>query len=321
MKTLLRLAVAAALAATLLAQTDWTGSWKNAEMQLTLHRTPDGHKGTILFGGRSLPLTATPAGDRLQGTFTADGARFSFALERSPQGAVTLTSDGTPYLLDPVPSSTAPNPLARPASPPPPPSGLTGDWQGPQGLVRFNPDGTAIIAGQTYRYTLQATTLTLIANDGQVPLPYQLNGNTLSLGAAGQAIQLTRLPANPAPAAAPATGGILPELIGKWCYLANVYATNGGARSSSQCFTLNPDGTYQFYGETGSSNPFGSSASSAADEGAWTATATTITAHSRLRGTTTYRLEKRNHPKNSNDPMLVLDGQAFVTAYQKPPWR
>jgi hypothetical protein len=116
MKTLLRLAVAAALAATLLAQTDWTGSWKNAEMQLTLHRTPDGHKGTILFGGRSLPLTATPAGDRLQGTFTADGARFSFTLERSPQGAVTLTSDGTPYLLAPVPSSTAPHP-------PPPPGG------------------------------------------------------------------------------------------------------------------------------------------------------------------------------------------------------
>ena len=37
-------------------------------------------------------------------------------------------------------------------------------------------------------------------------------------------------------------------------------------------------------------------------------------------GVTTYVLEKRNHPKN-NEPMLVLDGQAFVTFYQKPPWR
>ncbi|HZV69137.1 MAG TPA: hypothetical protein VFG10_06315 [Saprospiraceae bacterium] len=32
-------------------------------------------------------------------------------------------------------------------------------------------------------------------------------------------------------------------------------------------------------------------------------------------------LEQRNHPKNVNDPMIVLDGRAFVTAYNKPPWR
>ena len=51
----------------------------------------------------------------------------------------------------------------------------------------------------------------------------------------------------------------------------------------------------------------------------WSATATSITAYSNTNGTTTFRLEKRNHPKN-NDPMLVLDGEAFVSYYQKAPW-
>jgi hypothetical protein len=32
-----------------------------------------------------------------------------------------------------------------------------------------------------------------------------------------------------------------------------------------------------------------------------------------------YAFEKRNHPKN-NDPMLVINGDAFVTYYQRPPW-
>jgi len=60
--------------------------------------------------------------------------------------------------------------------------------------------------------------------------------------------------------------------------------------------------------------------SQSSDRGAWTATETSITARSAGGRITTYVLEKRNHPKN-NDPMLVLDGQAFVTFYQKPPWR
>jgi len=60
--------------------------------------------------------------------------------------------------------------------------------------------------------------------------------------------------------------------------------------------------------------------SQSADSGTWTATEGTLTTHSRGGKTSTYRLEKRNHPKNVRDPMIVLDGQTFVTAYSKPPW-
>lgn len=113
-------------------------------------------------------------------------------------------------------------------------------------------------------------------------------------------------------------GGVLQELVGKWCYLSNVQANDGG-RMSEICITLNGNGTYEYYGETNSSNPYGGSSSQESDSGRWTATATTITAHSSSGETKNFTLEKRNHPK-TGDPMLIIDGDAFVTAYQKQPW-
>ena len=115
------------------------------------------------------------------------------------------------------------------------------------------------------------------------------------------------------------SGGSQPqELVGKWCYMANVTANDGG-RSSNRCFTLYPDGRYEYYGETSSSGEYGSTASQESDRGTWSATSDTITANSQTGGSQTFRLEKRNHPK-TNDPMLVLDGEAYVTYGQKPPW-
>lgn len=125
--------------------------------------------------------------------------------------------------------------------------------------------------------------------------------------------------------AAPATGATplppgkpLPELVGKWCYLANVQANDGG-RQSNTCFQLNADGSYQYHSETSSSGQFGATASESDDEGRWQASGDTLTAQSTSGKITNYRFEKRNHPK-TNDPMLVFDGQAFVTYFQKPPW-
>lgn len=322
-------------------QGDWNGSWKGANnLQVTIQaKGAAGFAGTIVLDGQSLPFTAQAAGpEKLEGSFTAEGAKFPFTLTRGGGNHLTLASDGTTYLLAPVGNAAGAarprNPLGGGGAPPAPGSSnsIVGDWQGPQGPVRFTADGQMMLAGQSYRYTVQGSVITLIATDGQVPLPFQLNGDAMTLGQGAQSIQLRRLgagggggqamPVAGGPVAGGGgRGGIRPELVGKWCYQANVYATNGGARSSSECFTLNADGTYQFYGENDSYNPNGGATGQTWDSGTWTATDTTITANSRLKGLVTYRLEKRNHPKNTNDPMLVLDGQAFVTAWQKPPWR
>jgi hypothetical protein len=100
--------------------------------------------------------------------------------------------------------------------------------------------------------------------------------------------------------------------------MSNVNSTGGG-RTSSRCFTLHANGTYEFSSETSSSGSVASSASQQSDSGTWTAASTTITSRSSKTGTRTYRLERRNHPKNG-DPMLVLDGDAYVTAHQRPSW-
>jgi hypothetical protein len=98
-----------------------------------------------------------------------------------------------------------------------------------------------------------------------------------------------------------------------------VVTAQQGARQSSQCFTLEANGSYSYVGGTDSYNPYGGATSQSADSGTWTATETTLTARSRSGKTTVYALEKRNHPKNK-DPMIVLNGQTFVTYYNKPPW-
>ncbi|HXM34319.1 MAG TPA: hypothetical protein VN920_03980, partial [Pyrinomonadaceae bacterium] len=94
---------------------------------------------------------------------------------------------------------------------------------------------------------------------------------------------------------------------------------NNGGRMSSRCITLYANGTYEYYSESSSSNPYGSTASQDSDSGTWQATATSITANSRKHGVLSYSLEKRNHPK-TGDAMIVLDGEAFVTSQQRPPW-
>ncbi len=313
---LMRLMVVAAVG---LAQSGWTGNWKNDKVEMTIEARGDGGaRGTIVFEGQRMPFEGKVSGEKMDGTFKVEGNSFAFTLYRGDRGEVKLTTDGVDYILEPV-RSGAKNPLGGRVAAPVPSSSIVGDWQGPQGVVRFGADGSVIIAGKPYKYTIEGSTLTLIAPDGQAALPFQLNGDTMVVSMNGQSIRFTRLAAGAV--AVQGQNGVRQELVGKWCYQANVYATNGGARSSSQCFVLNPNGTYEYYGETDSYNPNGGSTGQSYDAGTWTATETTITANSRTRGTTTYRLEKRNHPKNVNDPMLVLDGQAFVTAYQKAPWR
>jgi len=134
------------------------------------------------------------------------------------------------------------------------------------------------------------------------------------LGTSGNTSGEAKAPSSP-DTAKPSGAG---DITGKWCYMSNIYASNGG-RISNRCFTLNPNGTYEYYGESSSSGQYGSTASQQSDRGTWTATATTINTNSTRNGTRTYRLEKKNHPK-TKDPMLVIEGDAYVTYYKKASW-
>jgi hypothetical protein len=196
--------------------------------------------------------------------------------------------------------------------------GLVGTWKNQEATVRINADGTMLINNVKYRYKASRDVITVTGNDGTVEIPYGLDDDTLTVTYEGREAIYQRVNQSQAENDKPDSGGVMPELVGKWCYLSSVTANNGG-RMSDRCITLNANGSYQYYAETSSSGDYGGTYSQESDSGTWNATENTITANSQSQGVRTYSLEKRNHPK-TGDPMIVIDGDAYVTYAQRNPW-
>lgn len=116
-----------------------------------------------------------------------------------------------------------------------------------------------------------------------------------------------------------AKGAVPAELAGQWVFFASFNANNGGGSSRQKVLTLRADGGYTYVAENVSTNPNGAAWGDQSDAGQWSSDGTSITFRSNGGGARTLSLEKRNHPKNK-DPMLVIDGSAFVTATQRAPW-
>ncbi len=202
--------------------------------------------------------------------------------------------------------------------------GVTGSWRNQQGsTLQLNPDGTAILNGQRFRYSNDGSTITLIGSDGSMPFPYSLSGNTLTVSVQGQTVAYTRTggaggQGGRAGGSFGGGGGSNPqEMVGKWCAYSGS-STGQIISGREQCFTLHPDGTYEYYGASDSTNQFGGVSSQSSDGGTWSIEGSTIVANSRSQGRVVYQLEKKNN--KNNDPMLCLDGDCFVTYGQKPPW-
>ncbi len=197
---------------------------------------------------------------------------------------------------------------------------LVGRWKSEVATVEIRDDGKMTINGQLFNYRVNGSTMTISNSQETVELPFQLDGDTLMVQVQGRNVVYKRLSnqQNNDNETTENGGNVPQELVGKWCYLANIQANDGG-RMSERCFVLNANGTYQYHAETSNSNPYGGSSSQTDDSGRWSATATTIIVNSNSGETRTYTLEKRNHPK-TGDPMLMVDGDAFVTFNQRQPW-
>ncbi|MBK9163427.1 MAG: hypothetical protein IPM21_05840 [Acidobacteria bacterium] len=217
-------------------------------------------------------------------------------------------------------------------------SQLLGYWVSSEAVVEFRPKGVLILNGDSYEWALLGKVLIISQGEEAADFPFELKGDTLTVWVEGRKVIYSRTDKEGAEEAltllarrggggnrgdggggnSGGGGGNPQDLVGKWCYSANVQA-QGGGRQSDICFTLHPDGTYEYSGETSNSNIYGGSNSQSRDAGRWSATATTLTARSNSGETKTYTLERRNHPR-TGDPMLMVDGDAFVTFYQKRPW-
>jgi len=196
---------------------------------------------------------------------------------------------------------------------------LVGVWKGTDGTADIRDNGTMILNGEALRYSVRNNTMTLSNAEGSLSFPYTLKGDVLTVTIEGEKkVYRRQSRSSTNERSTPDRNGVRMEMVGKWCYMSNVNASGGG-RMSNRCFTLYENGTYGYYAETSSSGAYGSTASQESDGGTWSATDSTITAYSRSQGKLVFNLQKRNHPK-TGDPMLVLDGDAFVTATRRSPW-
>jgi hypothetical protein len=204
---------------------------------------------------------------------------------------------------------------------------LTGSWAGTlEGVpisLTIDGRGGGRVDGRPIRYEVRGSILA-IEDQGAVAIyQFELQGDRLKIagGLLPGVLVMTRGEARVRPGAG--SSGIERALVGKWCKASSFSANAGGGSQSSACFELRGDGTYVYGAERSASayggGAWGGTSSSSGDAGRWTATDGSITAQSSSGQTTTYRLERRNHPKN-RDPMLCLDGECYVTYYQRAPW-
>ena len=206
---------------------------------------------------------------------------------------------------------------------------LVGHWfcveAGTKVEVRAN--GTLTIDGTEYAYKVKSSVINVVGEDGAMAIPFTLEDDVLTVDVDGQEMVYKRV--KPGAKAGGqgngisvesgnrGEGGVVQALVGKWCYMSNLTGSN--SYMSSRCFVLHPNGTYEYSAESSTGGAYGSTAGQSYDTGRWTATATTLTAFSNSQGKIVYPIELRNHPK-TGDPMIVLDGDAYVTAFQKRPW-
>lgn len=200
-------------------------------------------------------------------------------------------------------------------------SELIGNWSGSGETIEFTNEGKCNYLGQTYPYELSSGHVTLNTNQGNMVMAYAVANDQLTLTVNGR--QLIYSKGGGVNQNNSSKGSVSQELVGKWCYV-NVYSSSSGGSSSSNCITLNADGTYEYYGESSrsvnTSTIYGGTSSQSGDSGTWSAQGNTIYYTSQSRGAGSYQFQKQNHPKNG-DPMIVIDGQTYVTFYNKPPWR
>ena len=287
------------------------GSWQNPDVGLKVTFNAD---GTGVLDGA--PIKYTVRGAQLVVDEAGTINTYAFKME----GNVLTVSGGNLDMPLRFIRDTNSGGFARRKNDqghPKPSEGLVGHWKSSEATVQIKDDGTLILNGSPFRYEVKGKNIIIGNDEGVMQFPFELSGDTLNVQVDGRTVVYRRLSEDQAQSFA-STGSNPQELVGKWCYMSNVNSTGGG-RMSNRCFTLYENGTYEYYAETSSSGPIASSASQESDSGTWSASGGTITANSRSRGTLVFQLEKRNHPK-TGDPMLVLDGDAYVTYSPRQPW-
>lgn len=224
----------------------------------------------------------------------------------------------------PKPSPTAPSTKSINAS-------IVGTWSGNGETMVFQAGGQGSYNGQGFQYSTSGNNVSIIGGTGTTTLQYAVNGNYLTLSGNGTTAILQKGTANSAspggyglaPSGNTGGGSIDQSIVGKWCWV-NTSSTSSSSYNSSKCIVINGNGSYEYYAEGSISGygggGYGGSSSQSSDRGTWKLEGNRIHVQSQTEGYKVYSFEKRNHPKNG-DPMIVIEGDTYVTYYKKAPWR
>ena len=222
-------------------------------------------------------------------------------------------------------------------------SSLIGQWESATESLEFRNDGTVMVQGTAMAYKVIGSNLTIQSPNGTQSFTYSVQPGYLTINLNGQSQVYKKAGVSSTQAYQPgpqnqgfsqqpnsqnSQGVIAPELVGKWCYV-NVSSGSSSSWSTDECITINSDGTYEYYYESSGSvsgyNQYGDqtfaggTGSQNSDRGTWRLAGNTLYVQSQAKGSQTLTLQKINNPKNG-DPMIVIDGRAYVTYYQKPSW-
>lgn len=316
-------------------KTPLTGKWTNNQFGFAMIlQLNEGGSGS--FDGEKISYTSTANilsvkqdGETTRynyvlqgGKLTLSGGDLDAPLSFSKDGAVSSTSP---------PASTAKVSPSKSSS-----AGLTGTWSGNGETMVFQGGGKGLYNGIAFDYTTNGNILTISSSSGSSDLQFSVNGNYLTLSGNGTTVMLQRGTAYAAPSGNNQAygqnsggysqnsvgGGIDQSIVGKWCW-ANTSSTYSSSYNSSKCIVINGNGTYEYYAEGSISGygggGYGGSSSQSSDSGTWRVSGNVIQVQSRSEGNKTYSFQKRNHPKNG-DPMIVIDGDTYVSYYKKSPW-
>jgi hypothetical protein len=198
-------------------------------------------------------------------------------------------------------------------------SNLSGVWEGQTGKLVFYPDGSMLYNNASYQYSVSGNQMNIGGSDGSISFSYALSGNSLTLSQNANSAQYSK------------TSSLRPEtvdqqIVGKWCIMASNYNNySGGGSSSEECITLNADGTYVYSysaersGYASNQSEYGGTANQSGDRGTWKSDGVTISSVSQTTGKASrYTLTREN--SQNGDPMIVIGGKKFVTAYNRPRW-
>jgi hypothetical protein len=301
-----------------------TGIWQNSQFgyQMTLMLNPDGSGEfdgeSIKYSTNTNKLLITQSGHTTTYTFVLQGKSLTLS-GGDLDDKVTFTKAGTESTQSQV--IVTQEPAAKQDSK----SSLIGVWSGNGESIEFKPNGQCIYIGNTFPYEESQGHIALTTQQGKVMFAYAIRGNELNLTANGQQVSYTRGASNQSAQMNSQNkngGNVALELVGKWCWI-NVSTTNSGGSTSSRCIVLNANGTYEYASErsmdTNTNAFYAGTSSQGSDRGTWYVQGDRIYYNSQTTGQGSYQLQKINHPKN-RDPMIVLDGESYVTFYQKPSW-